>query len=273
MSADSLEPGAIPVSTLLQFLDREERRLHIRAHDLAAMRGEVAQGARQPAAEEGSPASFGIDLFSATDIGILARGVQAPARLWVSAGSAPEAEGADGLLRDLSIGFVPARSRRALYPLEIIDSGNIESGACLRRLRERAGQGEEQRLLPVVPARFAILDDILIIPVDDVYAVVHHRSVLFLAQQLFELSWGQGLELPQALDPDAVDATIVGLLARGMKDEAVARYLGLSLRTVRRRVAAIMARHRVTTRFELGVQLAVQDLLPRGEARPDRSSR
>ncbi len=42
------------------------------------------------------------------------------------------------------------------------------------------------------------------------------------------------------------------LLALGMKDEAIARYLGWGLRTVRRRVARLMEEHGVDTRFQLG---------------------
>ena len=42
------------------------------------------------------------------------------------------------------------------------------------------------------------------------------------------------------------------LLGLGLKDESIARYLGCSLRTVRRRVAALMDRHGVQTRFQLG---------------------
>ena len=42
----------------------------------------------------------------------------------------------------------------------------------------------------------------------------------------------------------------------GLKDEAIARFLGLGLRTVRRRIAALMSLHGVDTRFQLGAALA-----------------
>jgi hypothetical protein len=41
-------------------------------------------------------------------------------------------------------------------------------------------------------------------------------------------------------------------LTSGLKDEAAARYLGLSLRTVRRRIAALMDRTGANTRFQAG---------------------
>ena len=52
------------------------------------------------------------------------------------------------------------------------------------------------------------------------------------------------------------DPKLVELLELGLKDEAIARYLGVSLRTVRRRVAHLMAVNGVDTRFQLGWALA-----------------
>ena len=45
-------------------------------------------------------------------------------------------------------------------------------------------------------------------------------------------------------------------LAHGAKDEQIARTLGISLRTVRRRVAAILAELGVESRFQAGVEAA-----------------
>jgi DNA-binding NarL/FixJ family response regulator len=44
------------------------------------------------------------------------------------------------------------------------------------------------------------------------------------------------------------------LLALGGKDEAVARHLGVSLRTVRRRVADLLEELGATTRFQAGME-------------------
>ena len=45
-------------------------------------------------------------------------------------------------------------------------------------------------------------------------------------------------------------------MRQGLKDEAIARLLGISLRTVRRRVASLMDDHQVSTRFQLALRLA-----------------
>lgn len=55
--------------------------------------------------------------------------------------------------------------------------------------------------------------------------------------------------------------TIVRLLAAGLKDEAIARRLGMSLRTARRHVAEIMQELNATSRFQAGAAAAQKGLL------------
>jgi DNA-binding NarL/FixJ family response regulator len=50
------------------------------------------------------------------------------------------------------------------------------------------------------------------------------------------------------------DRQLVEMLAAGAKDEQIARALGVSLRTVRRRVAALLADLGVRSRFQAGVE-------------------
>jgi DNA-binding NarL/FixJ family response regulator len=47
---------------------------------------------------------------------------------------------------------------------------------------------------------------------------------------------------------------LLAQLARGAKDEQIARTLNISLRTVRRRIAALMTELGVDTRFQAGVE-------------------
>jgi DNA-binding NarL/FixJ family response regulator len=55
-------------------------------------------------------------------------------------------------------------------------------------------------------------------------------------------------------DPTGTRRLLLGQLARGAKDEQIARALGLSLRTVRRRIAEIMADLGADSRFQAGVE-------------------
>lgn len=52
------------------------------------------------------------------------------------------------------------------------------------------------------------------------------------------------------------DRTIITLMAAGLTDEAIARRLRLSRRTVVRRITALLDRLGATTRFQAGVQAA-----------------
>ena len=73
----------------------------------------------------------------------------------------------------------------------------------------------------------------------------------------FDLAWRHAVPAPSLNGREAGgDPKLVELLELGMKDEAIARHLGVSLRTVRRRVAHLMAANGVDTRFQLGWALA-----------------
>ena len=54
---------------------------------------------------------------------------------------------------------------------------------------------------------------------------------------------------------------MLDLLQMGMKDESIARQLGVSLRTVRRRIADLMDDLGASTRFQAGAEAARRDLL------------
>jgi len=73
-------------------------------------------------------------------------------------------------------------------------------------------------------------------------------------------------QLPQRLeggDCTPLERSIVRLLATGAKDDAVARQLGLSVRTLRRGIAELMERLKATSRFQLGVRVAALGWLDR----------
>ncbi|MCM4081122.1 helix-turn-helix domain-containing protein [Paractinoplanes hotanensis] len=55
---------------------------------------------------------------------------------------------------------------------------------------------------------------------------------------------------------------MLGLLATGLTDESVAARLGVSERTVRRTMAAVMARLGARSRFQAGLIAARQGLTP-----------
>jgi DNA-binding CsgD family transcriptional regulator len=84
--------------------------------------------------------------------------------------------------------------------------------------------------------------------------VVTNPTLVAGLVSLFEQLWPTALPIAPhapAAPLDERDRQVMELLLRGAKDEQVARALGMSVRTVRARVAALMARAGARSRFQL----------------------
>jgi DNA-binding CsgD family transcriptional regulator len=149
------------------------------------------------------------------------------------------------------------RSSRVIYPVTVLDRLDL--------LAERARAGEQIRILAEVPSRMAVFgESAVVLPEQwgdvDVESALLLRepSVVTACRALFDLMWAKGTSIP-ALHVDGNETgrrQLLELLARGAKDEQISRTLGLSLRTVRRRVAAMMAELGADTRFVAGLEAA-----------------
>lgn len=134
-----------------------------------------------------------------------------------------------------------------------------------------ASLGEHSRLLPTLPFKLRIVDRrIALLPlVGEVYdslAVIHPSGILDALIELFEVYWERAEPIaggcPQPDDqPSESDLLILQMLKAGMKDQAIARQLGVSPRTATRRIAEIMADLGATTRFQAGVNAATRGWL------------
>jgi len=143
--------------------------------------------------------------------------------------------------------------QRTIYPMDIMET---EAGQAW--VRSFAAVGEEQRLSLAPPSEFAIFDQHTLVAVAEWgnpqsdYVVVRDPMVVAAFIQLFDRAYQRGLPVAREGEEEDDDQRLLKLLGLGLKDESIARYLGCSLRTVRRRVAGLMARHGVQTRFQLG---------------------
>ncbi len=91
---------------------------------------------------------------------------------------------------------------------------------------------------------------------DDVeVAVLRTRPLVAAFAELFEQRWHASS--PWGGDSTSADQ-VLRLLARGLDDDQVAAELGISIRTVRRRVADAMHEHGASSRFELGCRWATR---------------
>ncbi|SEG97953.1 regulatory protein, luxR family [Nonomuraea solani] len=151
----------------------------------------------------------------------------------------------------------------------IYDVTALEIPGKLRLAQEAAAAGEQARVSPEVPMKLAIADRkwaILPLGTDasahaDSAVIVHSSTLLDALVTLFEVLWRSSLPLP-ARSADGVsdgglpDPELFTLLAAGLKDESVARQLGVSLRTVHRRVSEVMDLLGARTRFQAGLLAA-----------------
>ena len=148
------------------------------------------------------------------------------------------------------------RRSRAIYPLRALHEAPDV-------LRARADQGEEVRLIDEMPTRMLVIRGthaVLPEPLgfrDEPRLLVRQPAIVGALTLLFESYWNEATTLPE-LDPGRprvdVRSNLLRQLAAGAKDEQMARTLGLSLRTVRRRVADLLIELGVDTRFQAGVE-------------------
>jgi DNA-binding CsgD family transcriptional regulator len=149
------------------------------------------------------------------------------------------------------------RSSRAIYPVRAVREAP-------GRLAARTAVGEQIRVLPELASRLLVIGDshaVLPEPLgfaDAPLTVVRQRGVVEAMTQWFELLWERAVA--PALEPTgpAVDPRgfVLRQLAAGARDEQIARTLGISLRTVRRRVADLMSELGADSRFQAGVEAA-----------------
>lgn len=136
--------------------------------------------------------------------------------------------------------------------------------------------GARFRTVPVVPGTLIVLDRQVAFvqplggrPGGGV-AMVRHSAVIEFLLVLFESLWADGMQLNAEVADEASDEdrnvlwqAILDQLAAGAKDDAIAHRLGLSVRTCRRHIAAIMKRLDADSRFQAGVSATRRGLLDR----------
>ncbi|BCJ75185.1 hypothetical protein CS0771_47290 [Catellatospora sp. IY07-71] len=150
----------------------------------------------------------------------------------------------------------------------VLERAAFERPGFVDRVVESVNAGEHARVVAQVPLRLVIADRALALvplaPRDSnapAALLVHPSGLLDALTTLFELVWAQANEIvptAQGISElaahriDEIDARILTLLLAGLTDQAIGSQLGLSLRTVQRRVSNLMEQAGVVTRFQLG---------------------
>jgi DNA-binding CsgD family transcriptional regulator len=154
---------------------------------------------------------------------------------------------------------------RGLTYRTIYDRSTLDHPGALAVVERRIRAGQQARILPHLAITLYLADDRLaVLPAPGTLLVVHPSALLDALIKLFEGLWQRALPMQPppstGSGPSAADARerLVTLLLSGLTDEAIARQLGLSHRSVQRRVAALMAELGTHTRFQAGVQAALR---------------
>lgn len=151
---------------------------------------------------------------------------------------------------------------RGLY-----DRQALEEPAKVRALTKLLSAGEEARCMAELPMKLAIADrEVAMMPLrvreSTGALVIHASSLLDALCALFETLWNSAatvnLDRPDGVDdilgPD--EHLLLGLVASGIKDDAIGRQLGVGRRTVQRRITELQERLGTTTRIGLVVEAA-----------------
>lgn len=164
--------------------------------------------------------------------------------------------------------------RRGVRYRVVVEKAVLAEPGLLAHAEESLAAGEEIRVVPTLPLRMIIADGELgLVPLSSVgepgAIVVHPSGLLDALIALFELTWERAMALrpdavPYAGDLTDLDRRVVALLLQGFTDNAVAKQLGISARTVQRRIRHLMDEARVSTRMQLGYRLSTLGRLRSG---------
>jgi DNA-binding NarL/FixJ family response regulator len=143
----------------------------------------------------------------------------------------------------------------------------LDDPAAYESMQSWAALGQQQRMVDSPPSEFAVFGQDAVMAAGEWgaaegdYVVIRDLMLVEAFTAVFDLAWAAALPAPDALTTSESDRRLLALLSRGYKDEAIARYLGWGVRTVRRRIAGLMDALGADTRFQLGVAAHQRGLL------------
>ncbi|QEU96756.1 LuxR family transcriptional regulator [Streptomyces kanamyceticus] len=170
----------------------------------------------------------------------------------------PLAGATDDALATLARGV----TQRVVYSREALE----HPGHLTEVIEPCVNAGEQVRVAASVPVKLVIIDEAYALvslsireaDVHNTMLVVQPCGLLSALIALFEQSWQSALPFhggtarPGGLPP--ADRRLLWLLAGGANDDVVARELGISRRTLFRRLQILMARLGAANRFQLALQ-------------------
>lgn len=270
-------PTATPAAALRVLIHRRQALLHQESAELERLRGFADRLADRLHPGPGDGALGGFELLTGSgDIGARADGMLAAAETEVLILDRPpyvkelpesvtEGAGQAGLaIRNVLDRGVTVRT--------IIDRAGLDHPGKMRVLTELVQHGLQARVSPFLPTKLIVADrrTCLLPPSDSIdpteTALVLGNSLLRNAVlPLFESLWEHAVPVGATGTPLAPSRReLLGLLASGLKDEAIARRLGVHVHTARRRISLMLDELDASTRFQAGAQAAIRGWLHGG---------
>lgn len=122
--------------------------------------------------------------------------------------------------------------------------------------------GEQVRLMPDVSHQLGLVGTELALLVSGMgdatrTVVLRDRVLVAVLVDYFDRVWDEAVVMPpeaETWDREDERQMLLAELGRGARDEQIAKTLGISLRTVRRRVADLMVEFEAETRFQVGAE-------------------
>lgn len=262
--------GFIPVNpevALTPALRRLEAELDTRRAHLSRERAALADLAAEYTTLTAGRGSGGMERLAGVDsvrvrLTELSQQAETEVRTFVPGGALSPAALAAGRPLDEQNLARGVRIRTVFLESVRNDPATVEYGTWLASL------GGATRTVPVLPMRMILCDQaaaIIPIDVDDSRQgafLVHHPSLVKALGELFEMVWERATPLgapsggAQDDGPTDRERALLKMLGAGLTDEGIARKMGVSLRTVRRHMAALLERLDAQSRFQAGVEAA-----------------
>jgi len=147
------------------------------------------------------------------------------------------------------------RTSRVIYPARVIET-------IPENIRTRAGAGELVRVMPDVPTRMAVLGtETAVLPERwgspaGSRLLIRQPAIIAACIAFFEQLWAHAVTAPGFGSELGIGdrQKLLEMLAGGAKDEQIARTMGISLRTVHRRIASVVGELGVDSRFQAGME-------------------
>ncbi|WP_371096862.1 TrmB family transcriptional regulator [Streptomyces sanglieri] len=269
---DALPRAATPAGAIRALIHRRQAELHLRSAELEQLRMNADRLAGRLMSGSPTAPEDGIEvLVGPQAIGERAEYLLASAEHEVAILDRPpyvKGQPREGSSRPpgLDIG---ALLDRGVQVRTVLDREGVGYPGRMRSLTGLVERGLRARVAPGVPTKLIIVDGrITLLPPSDASdpmasALVIGDALLRNALvPLFETVWeratplgGSGGPLPEP------QKELLGLLAAGLKDEAIARRLGVHVHTARRRISVLLDSLGAQTRFQAGAQATLRGWL------------